>query len=109
MHVITHVSRICPRKGFYGASEDVLRSCDVMDLERLRELLAGFKGGQINLDETLERLRHLPFEDLGYARVDHHRSLRQGFPEVIFGQGKTPEQIAGIVARQLDRAANLLI
>ena len=80
-----------------------------MDLERLRELLAGFKGGQIDLDETLEQLRHLPFEDLGYARVDHHRSLRQGFPEVIFGEGKTPEQIAGIAARQIDRAPNLLI
>jgi NCAIR mutase (PurE)-related protein len=80
-----------------------------MDLEHLRELLAGFKDGRTDLDETVERLRHLPFEDLGYARVDHHRSLRQGFPEVIFGTGKTPEQVAGIAARLLDRAANLLI
>jgi NCAIR mutase (PurE)-related protein len=58
---------------------------------------------------VIERLRHLPFEDLGYARVDHHRALRQGFPEVIFGSGKTPEQIAGIAARLLERSANLLI
>jgi len=80
-----------------------------MDLERLRALLAGFKDGRTDLDETVERLRHLPFEDLGYARVDHHRSLRQGFPEVIFGTGKTPEQVAGIAARLLDGASNLLI
>jgi hypothetical protein len=71
--------------------------------------LLGFKEGALNLDEAIERLRHLPFEDLGYARVDHHRALRQGFPEVIFGSGKTPEQIAGIAGRLLDRAANLLI
>jgi len=80
-----------------------------MDLERLRALLAGFKDGETDLDETVERLRHLPFEDLGYARVDHHRSIRQGFPEVIFGTGKTPEQVAGIAARLLDGASNLLI
>ena len=80
-----------------------------MDAERLKELLTGFKDGQIDLEAVLERLRQLPFEDLGYARVDHHRSLRQGFPEVIFAEGKTPEQVAGIAGRLLDRAANLLI
>lgn len=80
-----------------------------MDQENLKSLLLGFKEGQCGLDEVIERLRHLPFEDLGYARVDHHRALRQGFPEVIFGSGKTPEQIAGIAARLLERSANLLI
>ena len=70
----------------------------IMDQENLKSLLRGFKEGQLSIDEAIERLRHLPFEDLGYARVDHHRALRQGFPEVIFGSGKTPEQIAGIAA-----------
>jgi len=80
-----------------------------MDQESLKNLLLSFKEGKANLDETVERLRHLPFEDLGYARVDHHRMLRQGFPEVIFGRGKTPEQIAGIAARLLEHAPNLLV
>jgi len=80
-----------------------------MDQEKLKELLFGLREGRVSLDEAVERLRHLPFEDLGYARVDHHRAIRQGFPEVIFGPGKTPEQIAGIAARLLEGSANLLI
>ena len=80
-----------------------------MDRERLTDLLLKFQAGEVALDEALERLRHLPFEDLGYARVDHHRAIRQGFPEVIFGPGKTAEQIAGIAARLLGQTANLLI
>jgi NCAIR mutase (PurE)-related protein len=80
-----------------------------MDRERLKDLLLKFQAGEVALDEALERLRHLPFEDLGYARVDHHRAIRQGFPEVIFGPGKTAEQIAGIAARLLGQTANLLI
>ncbi|MGH9766876.1 MAG: nickel pincer cofactor biosynthesis protein LarB [Blastocatellia bacterium] len=80
-----------------------------MDQERLKELLLQFKEGQMELDQALERLRHLPYEDLGYAQVDHHRSIRQGFPEVIFGQGKTPEQIAGIASSLLECSSNLLI
>ncbi len=61
------------------------------------------------MDQTLERLRHLPYEDLGFAQVDHHRSIRQGFPEVIFGKGKTPEQVVGIATALLERSSNLLI
>ena len=80
-----------------------------MDRERLKELLQSFSERRIDMEDTLERLRQLPFEDLGYARVDHHRALRQGFPEVILGQGKTPDQVAGIAARLLDNSANLLI
>jgi hypothetical protein len=80
-----------------------------MDQERLKELLLGFKEGRVDMDQALERLRHLPFEDLGFATVDHHRAIRQGFPEVIFGQGKTPEQIAGIASRLLEGSSNLLI
>ncbi len=80
-----------------------------MDQERLKNLLLSFKQGQVDLDQALERLRHLPFESLGYAHVDHHRAVRQGFPEVIFGQGKTPEQTAGIAGRLLEHSSNLLI
>ncbi len=54
-------------------------------------------------------MRHLPFEDLGYAKLDHHRSLRHGLTEVIFGKGKTPEQVAAIAERLLDKSQNLLI
>ena len=60
-------------------------------------------------DEGLKRLKHLPFEDLGYARVDHHRTLRAGFPEVVFGRGKTPEQTAGIVKSLLKQKSNVLV
>lgn len=80
-----------------------------MDQERLKDLLLQFKEGRMELDQALERLRHLPYEDLGYAQVDHHRSIRQGFPEVIFGQGKTPEQIVGIASSLLERSSNLLV
>ncbi len=80
-----------------------------MDQERLKELLSKFKEGELDLDQALDKLRHLPFESLGYANIDHHRALRQGFPEVIFGEGKTPEQVAGIAARLLEHSSNLLI
>src|SRR5262245_19703384 len=80
-----------------------------MDPERLKELLLQFKEGRMELDQTLERMRHMPYEDLGYAQVDHHRSIRVGFPEVIFGPGKTPEQIMGIASSLLERSSNLLI
>jgi pyridinium-3,5-biscarboxylic acid mononucleotide synthase len=81
----------------------------LMDQERLKELLLEFKEGRLELDQALERMRHLPYEDLGYAQVDHHRSIRVGFPEVIFGPGKTPEQIVGIASSLLERSSNLLI
>ncbi len=80
-----------------------------MDEKRLATLLTEYREGQLDLEQTMARLRHLPFEDLGYAHVDHHRAIRQGFPEVIFGQGKTPDQVAGIAARLLERSGNLLV
>ncbi|GBC78326.1 hypothetical protein HRbin08_01814 [bacterium HR08] len=75
----------------------------------LRELLLAFQRGEVTLDDVLARLRHLPYEDLGFAKLDHHRLLRQGFPEVVFGQGKTPEQIAAIVVRLLERGSLVLV
>lgn len=68
-----------------------------MNRERLRSLLEQVRGGSVEIDEALQSLTVLPYEDLGYAKVDHHRALRKGFPEVVYGQGKTPEQVVGIV------------
>lgn len=72
-----------------------------MNRERLERLLDGVRTGKISVTAALERLRSLPFEDLGFASLDHHRSLRQGFPEVILCEGKTPAQIRGIAAALL--------
>jgi pyridinium-3,5-biscarboxylic acid mononucleotide synthase len=71
-----------------------------MDPERLRGLLEAVGAGTVNVEAALEQLRRLPFDDIGFAHVDHHRALRQGVPEVILGESKTPAQIAG-VARSL--------
>lgn len=70
-----------------------------MDPKHLRNLLEQVQNGRVDVDAALHRLRKLPFEDLGYARIDHHRCVRTGVPEVIFCQGKTVEQIQGIVRR----------
>lgn len=80
-----------------------------MDKEHLKKLLEDVRAGELDVDNALDRLRHLPFEDLGFAKVDHHRALRHGMPEVIFGKGKTPEQINIIAAHLLDRSQNVLV
>ena len=80
-----------------------------MTPERLKKTLNDFKEGRISEDEVISLLQHLPFEDLGFAKVDHHRSLRHGFPEVIFGRGKTPQQVLEIAEKLLDCNPNLLI
>jgi NCAIR mutase (PurE)-related protein len=67
-----------------------------MDEQRLRELLEDYRLGRVDGNAAVAELKRLPFEDLGYAKVDHHRALRSGFPEVIFCPGKTPQQITGI-------------
>jgi pyridinium-3,5-biscarboxylic acid mononucleotide synthase len=67
-----------------------------MDPERLRALLQAVGAGTVNVESALQQLKRLPFEDLGFANVDHHRALRQGVPEVILGQSKTAAQIAGV-------------
>jgi NCAIR mutase (PurE)-related protein len=68
-----------------------------MDPARLRELLEGVAARRVAVDEALRELRDLPFRELGFAHVDTHRHLRTGFPEVVLGEGKTPEQIAAIM------------
>jgi NCAIR mutase (PurE)-related protein len=80
-----------------------------MNPERLRDLLAQVSAGKVSAAEALEQLKSLPFDDLGFAKVDHHRSLRTGFPEVIFGDGKTAEQIIEIARSLNDGAHNVLI
>lgn len=78
-------------------------------LERLTELLQAVQGGHISVEKALERLRVLPFEELGFAVLDHHRLLRQGFPEVVMGQGKTEAQIAQIAGRLSEQSETVLI
>jgi NCAIR mutase (PurE)-related protein len=70
-----------------------------MDINKLRGLLSAVQTGQVDVDQALDQLRTLPFDDLDYARLDTHRSLRQGLPEVIFCQNKTVEQVIGIFQR----------
>ena len=77
--------------------------------QQLTELLEAYKNDSLSLAEATRQLESLPFENLGYARVDHARAVRQGFPEVVFGMGKTPEQVAGIVHSLARRASNILV
>jgi pyridinium-3,5-biscarboxylic acid mononucleotide synthase len=79
-----------------------------MNAETLKKLFAQVRSGKLSPDDAVERLRHLPFEDLGFAKLDHHRALRQGMPEVIFAQGKTPSQVADIFTRLAAHGGNVL-
>jgi len=76
--------------------------------DSILKLFQQVRRGKLSPDEAVTRLRHLPFEDLGFAKLDHHRSLRAGMPEVIFGQGKTPSQMAQIFARLALHGGNIL-
>jgi len=76
--------------------------------ESIRELFQQVRRGKLSPDAAVERLRHLPFEDLGFAKLDHHRVLRVGMPEVVFGQGKTPAQMAKIFSRLARHEGNIL-
>ena len=79
-----------------------------MNAEQLQKLLEGVKAGGINIDEAVEELRHLPFEDLGFAKIDHHRQIRCAFGEVIYCPGKTTEQIVEIFQRLAQKGNNVL-
>src|SRR6266568_95661 len=83
-----------------------------MNQSELLKILESVKAGELAPDKAIERLKHLPFEDLGFAKVDHHRALRQGFAEVVLGKGKTPQQVAEIVRamlRKKDSRHNILV
>jgi len=80
-----------------------------MDPERLADLLEQVRRNQVSVADAMARLRHLPFEDLGFAKIDHHRALRQGFPEVVMGQGKDAKQIAAIIEAIRQKRNNVLV
>ncbi|MGH7894315.1 MAG: nickel pincer cofactor biosynthesis protein LarB [Candidatus Binatia bacterium] len=80
-----------------------------MDREQLADLLRALVRGELTVDAALDRLRALPFEDLGFARLDHHRGLRNGFGEVVFGAGKTREQVVAIAERLAAATGNVLV
>jgi pyridinium-3,5-biscarboxylic acid mononucleotide synthase len=86
-------------------------SKNFMDERDVRKFLAEVRSGKLGLDAAVERLRGLPYEDMGFAKIDHHRALRQGYPEVIFGRGKTAKQVSEIARRMLRAKAshNILI
>ncbi len=79
-----------------------------MDRSQIETLLNEVRSGNVEVAEALERLRILPFEDLGFARLDHHRALRTGVPEAIFAESKTPAQVAAIFARMAKAGGNVL-
>src|SRR5216684_4159675 len=83
-----------------------------MNQSELLKILESVKAGELSPEKAIERLKHLPFEDLGFAKVDHHRALRQGFAEVVLGKGKTPQQVSQIVRamlRKKDSCHNILV
>lgn len=80
-----------------------------MTQDQLRGILEDVRSGATTIDTAIDHMKHLPFEDLGYAKLDHHRALRHGITEVILGKGKTPGQVVGIAARLLQKSPNLLV
>ena len=75
----------------------------------MRALLDDFKQDGLNVDDVIDRLRDLPYEDLDFAKIDHHRAIRKGFPEVVFGQGKSPQQVAAIAEALIAQSDRLLV
>ena len=80
-----------------------------MACDRTREILEGVASGRVSVDDAMLGLRMMPFEDLGFAKVDHHREVRQGVPEVVYGAGKTADQISSIVSAMLDRGVRTVL
>jgi NCAIR mutase (PurE)-related protein len=80
-----------------------------LDEDAIKKLLHEFKRGNKSETDVLDALRHLPFEDIGFAKIDHHRTLRKGFPEVVYGEGKTEEQIFAIADKIVRRGHNFLV
>lgn len=81
----------------------------LLTAEEISKMLRQVRRGRLSVEDAVDRLRNLPYEELGYAKIDHHRALRQGFPEVIFARGKRPEHVEGVVRRMLPRQHNILI
>ena len=79
-----------------------------MNTQKIRTIISSVADGSLTPDAAFEQLRTLPFEDIGFAKIDHHRSIRKGIPETIFAEGKKPEQVVEIIARMKDRESNIL-
>jgi NCAIR mutase (PurE)-related protein len=79
-----------------------------MNSNELKELLEGVKNGSVEIDHAFKEIKSLPYEDLGYAKLDHHRSIRNGYPEVVYCEGKTNKQIVGIIERLMLKNNNIL-
>ncbi|MBN1839476.1 MAG: nickel pincer cofactor biosynthesis protein LarB [Campylobacterales bacterium] len=77
--------------------------------QSIEKLLESLRDGTISVTDALQKMKALPFEDLGFAKIDHHRGIRQGYPEVIYGEGKLPEQIVCITQKLLEKGNNILI
>ena len=80
-----------------------------MDKNLLLKLLESVARGRVSAEDGADKLQHMAYEDITYAHIDHHRSLRKGFPEVIFGEGKTADQIAGIMEKMMDQENIILV
>jgi NCAIR mutase (PurE)-related protein len=105
------MSRLLTEDGFQTRHANE-RFLNFMNERELQKILESVHSGELSPVHALERLKHLPFEDLDFAKVDHHRALRQGYAEVIFGKGKTPQQVAEIVRAMLshkDGLQNILV
>lgn len=76
--------------------------------QKIKEIMLGVRKKRIRVDEAMKKLKFLPFEDLGFAKIDHHRALRKGFPEVIFCQNKTTEQVVSIVKKLIEKNADVI-
>ncbi len=76
--------------------------------QKIRKVMHGVKNKKINVDEAVKKLKFLPFEDLGFAKIDHHRALRRGFPEVVFCQNKTIKQVVAIVKKLAEKNSDVL-
>jgi hypothetical protein len=94
------------RRAVEAASSVTRRNATDVDEAALVALIEGVRAGEVHPDDAVAELRRLPFADLGFARVDHHRALRQRLPEAVYGPGKTPDQVAGIVGELLDGGAS---
>ncbi len=106
---MSNVSRIRFQKAISYYCDACAAILAAVNEEQLRQLLAQVREGAVDVDAALAKLRHMPYEDLGFAKVDHHRALRQGMPEVVFALGKTTEQVLAIAGSLLNRSPNVLI
>ena len=101
-HVMQEAMRV------YAEAERARKEGALMDRSQIEALLNEVREGSTGVADALERLRNLPFEDMGFAKLDHHRALRTGMPEVIFAESKTPAQVAAIFARMVKAGGNVL-